>query len=253
MADKVFPASRPASNGTAPGAANGGGANQSFPPKAQPYNPARPVYRPQQQPRRHRRGCCCRCCLWTTFLIAVLLILAAIVGAAFWVLYHPQRPTFAVNSLRFSQFNLTSSTISSKLEISISARNPNRKVIYIYDPATISAISDEIDLGSGSIRGFEHGTKNTTVLKATIASSRKTLDGRDLKKLKSKKSLPLTVRLDTKVRVKVGSLKTKKVGVRVTCGGIRVNVPSGKSPSRATSADVKCQANIRVKIWKWTF
>ncbi|VFR00175.1 unnamed protein product [Cuscuta campestris] len=238
--DKVNPTPKPDA---------GGGVT----PKPQPYSAARPVYRPQHPPRRHKRGCCCRCCLWTTFLIAVLLLLAAIAAAAFWVLYRPQRPTFAVNSLRLSQFNLTSAALSSKLEISISARNPNKKVVYVYDPVAISAFSDEVDLGSGSIREFEHGTKNTTVLKSTIARSRQTLDGGEIKKLKSKKSLPVTIRLDTKVRVKVGSLKTNKVGVRVTCGGIRVSVPSGRSPAKATAPDVNCQANVRVKIWKWTF
>ncbi|RAL43877.1 hypothetical protein DM860_014378 [Cuscuta australis] len=135
--DKVNPTPKPDA---------GGGVT----PKPQPYSAARPVYRPQHPPRRHKRGCCCRCCLWTTFLIAVLLLLAAIAAAAFWVLYRPQRPTFAVNSLRLSQFNLTSAALSSKLEISISARNPNKKVVYVYDPVAISAFSDEVSGGARS-------------------------------------------------------------------------------------------------------
>ncbi|XP_031117841.1 calcium-dependent protein kinase 28-like [Ipomoea triloba] len=81
------------------------------------------MYRPQPLPRRHKRSCCCSCCLWTTFLV----ILAAIADSIFYVLYLPERPTFSVNSLHHSQFNLSATTLTSKLNISVSAWNPNKK------------------------------------------------------------------------------------------------------------------------------
>ncbi|XP_031101035.1 NDR1/HIN1-like protein 13 [Ipomoea triloba] len=255
MADRVYPgpASKPATNGADAAAGGGGGANPAFPAtKAQLYNATRPVYRPQPSPRRHKRSFCCSCCLWTTFLVITLIILAAIAGGIFYVLYRPERPTFAVNSLHLSQFNLSATTLTSKLNISVSARNPNKKITYFYDPITISTFSGDIPVGTGSFPAFEHGTKNTTNLKATISTSKQTLDAGDISKLKSKKTLPLTLKLETKVKVKVGGLKTKKVGIRVTCDGIRVSVPAGKSLSKATTSNVDCKVDLRIKIWKWT-
>ncbi|XP_019160470.1 PREDICTED: bidirectional sugar transporter SWEET5-like [Ipomoea nil] len=77
----------------------------------------------------------------------------------------PEQPTFAVNSLHVSQFDLSSTTLTSKLNISVSAPNPNEKL----------HISGDIPVGTGSFSAFEHGTKNTTTLKTTISASKQTL------------------------------------------------------------------------------
>lgn len=90
-----------------------------------------------------------------------------------------------------------------------------------------------------------------------MTTSGKTLDGGEISTLKStlksKNTFPVKIRLETKVKVKVGSLKTKKVGIRVTCDGINVSVPAGKSPAKTTTSNVKCKVDLRIKIWKWTF
>ncbi|KAM7515392.1 hypothetical protein LguiA_004975 [Lonicera macranthoides] len=70
--------------------------------------------------------------------------------------------------------------------------------------------------------------------------------------LKNKKSMPLNISLDTKVKVKMETLKTKKVRVRATCGGIKTNVPTRNLATTATTSDAKCKVDLRIKIWKWT-
>lgn len=253
MADKVYPASKPTAN-----AATGGGSNRTFPPTKtqQLYNTTRPVYRPPKR-RRHRRSCCCSCCLWTTVFIIVLLLLVAIAGAVFWVLYRPHRPSFAVSSIQLSQFKLTSAGLASKFNFALIAQNPNKKIKFFYDPINVSILSDGIDVGAGSFPGFEHGTKNTTTLKAVISSSGQSLDSTQISTLKSelknKKSLELKIELNTKVKVKVGGLKSKKVGIRVSCDGVKVAVPTGKTPTSAVTSNVKCEVDLRFKIWKWRF
>nr|XP_004235596.1 NDR1/HIN1-like protein 13 [Solanum lycopersicum] len=267
MADRVYPAAKPAvPNGTAApapapaaAAAANGGANQTFPAnKAQLYNAARPTYRPMPPPRRkHRRSCCCCCCLFITLFIITIVLLAAIAGAIFWVLYRPQRPSFSVSTLQVSQLNLTSTKLASKFSLTVVARNPNKKISFFYDPINISFNSADVDIGDGSLPAFTHNRKNTTTLKTVVSSSGKNLDDSAISnlksKLKNKKSLPLEIKLDTKVKVKVGSLKTKKVGIRVKCSGIKITVPSGKTPTKATTSNVKCKVDLRIKIWKWTF
>ncbi|KAK4361816.1 hypothetical protein RND71_017057 [Anisodus tanguticus] len=258
MADRVYPSSKPAApNGTttAAGSAFNGGSNPSFPAnKAQLYNPTRPIPPPRH---KHRRSCCCCCCLFITFFIVTIILLAAIAGAIFWVLYRPKTPSFNVQSLQVTQFNLTSPKFTSKFNLTVIAHNPNKKISFFYDPININFSSDDVDIGDGSLPAFTHDTKASKTLKGDVASSGKNLEDLEISglrsKLKNKTTLPLVIKLDTKVKVKVGNLKTKKVGIRVKCGGIKISVPTGKSPSKATNENVKCHVDIRIKIWKWTF
>ncbi|KAE8700698.1 chaperonin CPN60-like 2 [Hibiscus syriacus] len=249
MADRVYPSAKQATNGTATGT------NPSFSAsKAQLYGASRPLYRPQ--PNRHRRSCCCSCCLWTTIAILVLILLSAIAGAILYVLYRPHRPTFTVSSLNVSALNISS---ASKLitNLNVEAKNPNKKVVYSYDPTTISInTSDDIDIGDGSFGSFVHGTKNTTLLKAAIASSHQELDytsaGKLKTGLKSKNGLPLKIKLETKVKAKMGALKTPKLRIMVTCEGVKVSVPKVKSATTASTSNAKCKVDLKLKIWKWT-
>ncbi|KAJ7951627.1 Late embryogenesis abundant (LEA) hydroxyproline-rich glycoprotein family [Quillaja saponaria] len=242
-----------------PRTANGGTNPQLPAAKAQLYGATRPTYRPQSHHRRNRRSRCCSFCFWLILIITILLFLAAIAGAIFYVLYRPHRPSFTVIALKLSYLNISSSsTLNSKFDLNITARNPNKKIKFIYNPITISVFSDDITVGDGTIPGFVHTQKNSTLLKASILSSGQALENGDVSKLKanmkSKNGLPLKVRLDTKVKVKVkiGGVKTKKVGIRINCDGIKVNIPSGKTPATASTSKAKCKVDFRIKIWKWT-
>ncbi|XP_054784520.1 NDR1/HIN1-like protein 10 [Prosopis cineraria] len=257
MAERIYPSAKPASNGTV--TTNGGAANPSFPAtKAQLYGATRPTYRPQPHHRRSRCRCCCRFLYWFLLTLLVLLLIIGVAGVIFYLIYRPHRPSFTVTSLKLSYLNLTSSssTLDSKLDISVTARNPNKNIAFIYQPTSISILSDGVDIGDGTIPSFEHGKKNTTVLKATVSSSKQTVDDEGAGKLKarmrSKSGLPLEVNLKTKVTAKMGSLKTPKVGIRVSCDGIRVSLPSGKKPATASTSNAKCKVDVRFKIWKWT-
>ncbi|XWS12077.1 hypothetical protein CRYUN_Cryun37aG0059500 [Craigia yunnanensis] len=256
MTDRVYPSSKQATNGTAPTT----NANPSFPAtKAQLYGASRPLYRPQANRHRYRRSCCCSCCLWTTVAILLLILLAAIAGAILYVLYSPHRPTFTVSSLKVSTLNITSaSKLITNINLNVKTKNPNKKLVYIYDPITISLFTnDDIDVGDGSFGSFEHVTKNTTLLKAAITSSNQELDDTSAGKLKTalkgKNGLPLKIKLDTKVKVKIGELKTPKLGIRVICDGIKATVPKGKSATTASTSNAKCKVDLRIKIWNWTF
>jgi hypothetical protein len=255
MTDRVYPAAKPTTNG------NGNGvtaANPSFPAtKAQLYGATRPTYRPQPHHRRSRRRCCCTFFFWLLLIILILLLIVGVIGTAFYLIYRPHRPSFTVTSLKLSYLNLTSSsTLNSKFNINITAKNPNKDIIFVYQPTTISILSGEIDVGDGTIPSFNHGKKNTTLLKASILSNGESLEtdsASQLKKnMKSKNGLPLKVKLDTKVKAKMGKLKTPNVGIRVSCDGIRVHLPVGKKPATASTSNVKCNVDVRFKIWKWT-
>ena len=218
MTDRVYPSAKPTGNGTA-----NGGANPSFPAtKAQLYGATRPTYRPQPHHRRSRRRFCCTFCFWFILLILVVLLLIGLAGVALYLIYRPHRPSFAVNSLKLSYLNLTSSsTVHSKFDLNINAKDPNNKVIFLNKPTSISILSDEIDVGDGTLSSLEQGKKNTMLLKASILSRDQALDSdaatQLTKNMKNKNGLPLTLRLDTKMKLKMGALKTPNVGIKVVC------------------------------------
>ncbi|CAK7356860.1 unnamed protein product [Dovyalis caffra] len=253
MTDRVYPSTKPATNGAA-------ATNPSFPAtKAQLYGASRPAYRPQPN-RKRSRSCCCACFLWTTVVIFTLIVLVAIAGAIIYVLYRPHRPTFDVSGFKISSLNLTSNShLTTNINLNITTRNPNKKLVYTYNPITISVTTekDDIAVGSGFFPSFVHGTKNTTFLRAAITSSGVQLDdasaGKLKSDLKSKNGVALKLELETKVKVKMGGLKTPKARIRVTCRGIKATVPSGKQATKASVSDAKCKVDLRIKIWKWNF
>ncbi|KAL8235292.1 hypothetical protein R6Q59_021392 [Mikania micrantha] len=252
MAEKIHPSS--AGNRPAGVTTVAGNSNPTFPAnKAQLYNSTRPVYRPQ--PRRSRRSCCCSCCLWITFTILVLIIVAAVAAGVFYVIYRPHRPSFSVSSLQVSQFNLTSSNqLTTRFNFTVTARNPNKKIAFYFNSVSVSVASYGVDVGDGSIPAFVMPKKNTTKLRAIVSTTGQTINNNSNLKLdlKNKKSLPLRIQLDTKVKVKIGSLKTKKMPIRVVCDGIKFTAPDGKTATTATTSGVKCKVDLRIKIWKWT-
>ncbi|GAA0145196.1 hypothetical protein LIER_05445 [Lithospermum erythrorhizon] len=254
MAETKFPPPKSAATATV---GPNGGATTPFPPnKAQLYNATRPKYHPQPPPRR-RRSCCCRCCLWTTFIITTVLLLATLAGVIFYVMFRPQKPNFTISNLHTSQFNITSTTIISKFNLTISTRNPNAKLTYYYDPISVFISSNDVGISNGLFPSFVHGTKNTTFLKTVLSSSGQTVESTTLTALKTeiknKKSLPLKIQLETKVKAKIGSVKTKKVTIRVICEGVQFTPPAGKSAATVKTSGVKCKVDPRIKILAWTF
>ncbi|KAH1067466.1 hypothetical protein J1N35_032453 [Gossypium stocksii] len=274
MSEKVFPSAKPAAtavppavNGGAPVNTNGTTANGGT-TKSHLYNPtSRPPYRPQPYHRRHRprRNYCCCCCFWTILIILILALLVAIAGSVFYVLYRPNRPSFTLASLRIHRLNLTttadssSSHLSTLFNLTISSKNPNSHLSFSYDPFVVSCVSSNSDvlIGNGTLPAFVSNSKNETTFKGVVVTTSIDLDAETVNNLrpdlKKKNGILLKVQMDTKVTVKMGGLKSKKVGIRVSCDGVKGVVPKGKSPSLANVSGAKCKVDLRIKIWRWTF
>ncbi|KAL6864910.1 hypothetical protein ACP4OV_016061 [Aristida adscensionis] len=290
MADRVYPAAKPnpPPGAAAAAAGNGGGAPASFPaPKSQMYQ--RPIYRPQA-PAKRRRGrscrcsfCCCFC--WALLALILLAFVAAVAGGAFYLLYRPQRPSFTVSSVRLTALNLTSSAtapvLTDAIQLTVTAKNPNKKLVYFYDDFSFSAATaaNAVPLGGATVPGFTHQAGNTTVFTATLAANGVTVDPSGASSdIKKSGGFSVVLDADTSAGVRVGSLKTKKMGIQVHCEGIKVTPPpppppapkrvKGKNgtvlapapaPSAAdatptvSTAAHSCKVRVRVKIWKWTF
>jgi len=278
MTDRVYPAAKPnpppGMNGTA-AAANGAGPAKT----TQLYNPnrPRPMYRPP--PQRQRRCCscrkfCCLCFIYTLIAILSLILLAAIAACIFYVLYHPKHPTFSVSSVRISKFNLSAadsngfSTLSSRLDFTVTAKNPNKKkIVFVYDPITVDVAAAGVNAGNTTVPGFTHVEGNTTVIKGTMMSDpTRSLDSDSVAPLRAdlgkKSGFPVSVEINTQVKVQMGKLKTQKVGMRVSFDRIRGFLPpkpaknstkKAVAAAPATTTGAKCKVDLRIKIWKFTF
>lgn len=272
MTDRVYPSTKPNSTAThtTPAAAPPVAAPPST--KTQLYNPNRHPYRPTP-PSRHRRKdrsfscrrCFCVSCFWSILILIAILLLAAIAAAAFYVLYHPHRPLFSVTSLKISTFNLTttpsddSTRLTTKINVTLSAKNPNKRIVFFYDPISIAVLSNSVSLSSGSFANFTSSPGNISIIHTAMGMSSQVLDADSMNSLKSdlkrKNGLPMEIVMDTMVGVKMEKLKMKKIGIRVRCGGIRGAVPKGINVTSvaANTASAKCKVDLRIKILKLTF
>lgn len=282
MTDKVYPSSK--ANGNTKGTTTAAAAatpNPRLPPppsKAQiqkpipnrhPHRP-NPINNQRSRHRRSRRGCFCLCCFWSVLVIILLLLIATVAGCILYLLYHPHRPTFSIASLKISEFNLTTTAddttrLTSRLNLTISTRNPNKKIIFYYDPIAITCLSDETQIANGSFANpFVSNPNNITIIRSSLYSNSLLLEPETVNHmrsdLKKKSGLPLKILLDTEAQVKIESIKSKKIGIRIKCEGIHSQIPKGgggksrnSSSVSATVSAAKCKLDLRVKIWKWTF
>ena len=277
MTDRVYPSSKPITTATnnnntttpIPTTTTPATAATTKPQQQQPRYP----YRPQPQygnhhrrlSRRRRINCCC-CCFWSLLVLLALALLLAIAGSALYVLYHPQNPHFSINSLRIAKLNLTAATsdsspsaahLNSLLNLTLTSKNPNSHIVFFYEPFTLTAFStSSVQLANGSIPAFVSNKNNETSFRAILTES-KDLDTDSATSLRSdlkrKNGVPMKVQMDTEVKVKMGGLNSKKVGIRVTCQTIKGVAPKSKTPSVASVVDAKCKVDLRIKIWKFTF
>ncbi|KAJ1284012.1 hypothetical protein BS78_03G171500 [Paspalum vaginatum] len=258
MGDRAYaPASKPvpvrATNGTANG---GGGPPRPAPPSMLPGGrvPPPPMYRPKpaqsrpaprRRPRRSARGWCCACCLWLTLLLVGLAFLCAIAAGALYVVYRPRAPSFAVTSLRLAALNVSDSdALTSRVEFTVTARNPNAKLAFAYGDMAASFTSGSgADLGDGVVPGFLHAPGNTTVIRASASAAAETIDPVQAAALRSRRSHVVAAELDAKVGVQIGRFRSKRIGVRVTCAGVAAGLaspePAAPAPAPAPAPEAE--------------
>ncbi|KAL2548511.1 Late embryogenesis abundant [Forsythia ovata] len=273
MTDRVHPSSKPNGTGTAKPSTTSAVATTNpplkFPPATKthlhnhPYRPT-PTSRHRHNGRRFTcRRCCCLTCFWSILLLIAILLLAAICAAAFYVLYNPHHPAFSVTSLKITQFNITTTAdddtthLTTKFNLTISSRNPNKKIIYTYNPISITVFSNQVNLSTGSFTNFTSLPNNIFIIHTTTGLTSQILDVDSVTSLKSdlkkKKGLPMKILMDTNLGIKMEKLKMKNIGIQVICYGIHGIVPKSKNATVADTSDAKCKVDLRIKILKWSF
>uniref|UniRef100_A0A7N1A2J6 Late embryogenesis abundant protein LEA-2 subgroup domain-containing protein n=1 Tax=Kalanchoe fedtschenkoi TaxID=63787 RepID=A0A7N1A2J6_KALFE len=242
-------------------------------PNPRPTRPKSAAHKKRLEPKRSCCTCCC-CMTWIVVTVLILSVAAAAACGVFWIMYRPQRPRFTVASLRLGALNLTGNLdadaagrLFTSGNLTVSAKNPNSKITAFYDAVAMSAFSrSNVVIASSTFRPFTSPPGSSTVMRFAFRSS-KTLDLDSAKGLRSdlkgRSVVGTRVELETKMGVKFGKWKTTKIGIKVTCGGVRVRVPNkvsaaaakvaAKAAGAAITDDGKCEVDLSIKIWGFTF
>lgn len=261
MADRVHPSANP-------------NAAAAKPPSARTHlpNPTRHPYRPYPTSQRRRkdpcfscRRCLCLTCFWSFVLLLMISFLAAASAAVFYTLYQPKYSSVSVNSLKVSYFNLTNNPsddtthLTTKFNLTLSVRNPNKKITFYYEPFSISVLSNSVELANGSFTEFTNLPDSIFTLHTTMRPYSQVMDTDSMNSLnedlKMKNGLPLKIVMDTTLILKMGKLKMKEIRIGVNCNGIHAAVLKAKNviPTTANSSKAKCKIHLKIKILKWTF
>ncbi|KAJ8615428.1 hypothetical protein MRB53_034800 [Persea americana] len=200
------------------------------------YGPPIP---PQQNnhPHRPRHHCCGPCCILTTLIkiIVTIIVILGIAALVLWLIYRPQSMKVYVSHASLTQFNLTNDNmLNYNLTVDISFRNPNKKIGFYYDKLEARAYYDGNRFHSVMLPSFYQGHKTTTDHKGVVFYGQKFigLDGSDREDFNLEKaagSFEIDVEIYTRMRFKIGSLKTNRYKPKFECE-LRLPLRNESSP-----------------------
>ncbi|KAL8133827.1 hypothetical protein AgCh_009043 [Apium graveolens] len=156
-----------------------------------------------------------------------------ILAAVIFLVFRPKAPSYSVDSIQITQFNLNSDlSLSASFNVNVTARNPNKKIgIYYEGGSPISVWYTGTKLCEGSWPKFYQGHRNTTVLNLPLTG--RAVNAADLlRSIQQEQStgrIPLNVRVRVPVRIKLGKLKLMKWKFLVKCRLVVDTLSAGNS------------------------
>lgn len=152
-------------------------------------------------------------------------MLLGIAAGVFYLIFRPEAPNYAIDRVAVKGMNLTSPTsaaaISPEFDVGVRADNGNDKIgIYYEKGSTVEMFFRDARLCNGALPAFYQPSNNVTVFQTVLRGNGVELAGSDwtaLVKAVAKRSVPLTLKLRAPVKIKVGSVKTWKITVKVDC------------------------------------
>ncbi|KAJ0106440.1 hypothetical protein Patl1_19274 [Pistacia atlantica] len=183
--------------------------------------------RPQAQapPQRTIPGksgsCFCKCFCWTISILVLLIIIIAAVIGILYLEFQPKLPKYSVDSLKISDLRLNLDlSLYAKFDVKITANNPNKKIgIYYEKGGRLSVWYTKTQLCEGSLPKFYQGHQNITKLDVELTGQNQygnTLMNA-LQQQQQTGSIPLDLKVDAPVAIKLGRLKLRKVRILGEC------------------------------------
>jgi len=171
-------------------------------------------------PPPKRRNSCCRClCCTICFLIGFVVTIAIVCGILF-LIFRPKIPKYSVDSIHITNFSVNADlSTNCQFSVNIRARNPNNKIgIYYLDHSHLAVLYSGTELCTGALPVFYQGHKNTTFMDVALTGTGAPLTSEMVSTLKAQQqqgSIPLNLKANVPVKIKLGKLKSMKIKVRV--------------------------------------
>ncbi|KAJ7970135.1 Late embryogenesis abundant protein [Quillaja saponaria] len=168
-----------------------------------------------------KRSRCCKCLCWTISLLSLLLIILGATAGILYLVFKPKLPKYSIDSLRISDLRLNfDMSLYAEFDVKITAYNPNKKIgIYYEQGGMLSVWYTKTKLCEGSLPKFYQGHQNKTVLNVSLtgqAQSGSTLMTA-LQEQQQTGRIPLDLKVDAPVAIKLGTLKLRKVRILGEC------------------------------------
>ncbi|GLT90095.1 hypothetical protein SLE2022_080470 [Rubroshorea leprosula] len=193
---------------------------------------------------RHGHGSGCGCCCLLSFLIKLIVTAVIILGLAaliFWLIFRPNIVKFHVTDASLTQFNLTSdNNLHYNLALNITVRNPNKKIGIYYDRIEANAYYEDQRFATQQLTPFYQGHKNTSYLNPSFQGQKLVLLGADgvseYNQEKNSGVYSIDVKLNLRVRFKLGKLKTWRFKPKIEC--------DLKVPLNGSAETTKCKIDF---------
>ncbi|XP_059453407.1 NDR1/HIN1-like protein 6 [Corylus avellana] len=199
-----------------------------------------PVRRPipaiiHAKPPKRASCCCCKCVCWTISLLLLLIIIAGAAAGVLYLVFRPKLPSYSVDSLKISSLGLNPDmSLYAEFDVKITADNPNEKIgIYYEKGGRLSVWYADAKLCDGSLPEFYQGHRNKTQLHLALTGQTQYGSGlmTALQEQQQTGRIPLDLKVDAPVAIKLGRLKLKKVRILGQCMLVVDNLSANNSIS----------------------
>ncbi|PIA54388.1 hypothetical protein AQUCO_00900733v1 [Aquilegia coerulea] len=190
-----------------------------------------------------------RCSLHITLLkvIASVILGLGALALVLWLAIRPHNIKVYVVAANLTQFDLRNgSTLHYILNLDMIVRNPNKKVSINYDRLEATASYEGVRFGWEDLPPFYQGHKNTTNFSANFRGQQVTvLSESKIIRFNQEKSsgvFNIDLKLNTRIRFKMGAIKTKHMKPDVEC---HLRVPFASNGTLVTGfTSTECKVNI---------
>lgn len=213
------------------------------------YGPPIPPQQSYHRPGRGSSGLCCfPCCILNALvkLIVTIIVVLGIIVLVLWLVLRPSKVKVYVDNVSLTEFNLTDNNLSYNLKLDMSVRNPNKRVGIYYDRLEATAYYEGNRFGYTTLPAFYQGHKNTSMLyPAFVGQSAIALASSgvsDFNQDASQGYFDVFVRVNLRIRFKVGPIKTNRYKPKFECD-LRIPLSSNGSAA-AGFTRTKCDIDF---------
>jgi hypothetical protein len=204
--------------------------------------------------RKINRRPCCLCLCWLLGLLVIFLVLVGIAAGIFYLVFKPESPNYSIDNITISGLNLTAEaatttsvlTVSPEFDVTVRADNPNDKIgIYYRKDSSVEVYYSDVRLCNGVLPVFYQPSNNETVFRTALKGSGIELTSTMKKSLVQEQTqgeVPLELKIRAPVKIKVGSVKTWTITVKVDCD---ITVDKLTADAKIISRD----CDYGVKLW----